>query len=241
MPKNNDKKTIELNQKAVLIETTPPTKQRYRTLFFLISLVLTTAAFLILTFFVLNTAYFDIDLKMTLALQQISLPILRDFMELISWVGFFPQSILITLLILLVFDSFGFRWEAVLGLITAVFDISLNLLLKTLIHRPRPAADLVNVMNELSTYSFPSGHVMYYVGFFGLIWYLTYTLFKKSWKRTLLLTVLGILIGLVGLSRMFLGQHWFSDVIGGYLMGSLVLVTVIRIYLWRKSKRFFDN
>ncbi len=161
-------------------------------------------------------------------------------MYAVSWVGFFPQSILITLLILLVFDNFGFRWEAVMGLIAAVMDILINTLLKTVIHRPRPEADLVNVANTLNSYSFPSGHVMFYVGFFGFVWFLIFSLLKSSWKRTLFLIILGGLIVLVGLSRVFLGQHWSSDVLGAYLMGSLVLVANIRIYLWGKT-RFFTH
>jgi undecaprenyl-diphosphatase len=79
---------------------------------------------------------------------------------------------------------------------------------------------------------------MYYVGFFGFLWFLAYTLLKRSWIRTLILILLGTLITLVGISRIYLGQHWASDVLGAYLLGSLCLAFVLEFYRWGK-KRFF--
>jgi undecaprenyl-diphosphatase len=79
---------------------------------------------------------------------------------------------------------------------------------------------------------------MFYIGFYGFLWFLIYTLLKRSWLRTLLLILLSTLIALVGISRIYLGQHWASDVLGAYLLGSLCLVAEIELYRWGKS-RFF--
>jgi undecaprenyl-diphosphatase len=79
---------------------------------------------------------------------------------------------------------------------------------------------------------------MFYVGFYGFLWFLAYTLLKRSWRRTLLLIFLGSLIGLIGFSRIYLGQHWPSDVLGAYLLGGLTLVAILQFYRWGK-KRFF--
>jgi undecaprenyl-diphosphatase len=109
---------------------------------------------------------------------------------------------------------------------------------KDLIQRPRPAVGLVNVISTLTSYSFPSGHVMFYLGFFGFVAFLVFSLLKPSLKRSLLLVFLCSLIILIGLSRIFLGQHWASDVFGAYLLGSLTLVAIIQFYRWGKT-RFF--
>ena len=134
--------------------------------------------------------------------------------------------------------GFGLQWEALVALIAAILPTGLNLLVKGLIQRPRPAAALVHVIATLSDTSFPSGHVMFYTGFFGFIVFLAFTLLKPSLKRSLLLAFFGLLVLLVGISRIYTGEHWASDVLGAYLLGSLALVAIIQIYLWGKP-RFF--
>ncbi len=82
---------------------------------------------------------------------------------------------------------------------------------------------------------------MYYTGFLGFMWFLTYTLLKASWKRTLLLIFFGGQVLLIGASRVYLGQHWASDVVGAYLLGSLALVVIILIYRWGKTRFFIHQ
>jgi membrane-associated phospholipid phosphatase len=99
----------------------------------------------------------------------------------------------------------------------------------------------VHVFDTLGSYSFPSGHVMFYTGFFGFIWFLAFTLLKISWKRTLLLVIFGSLVLTIGVSRIYLGEHWASDVVGAYLLGSLVLIGVIQFYRWGKTRFFIHQ
>jgi membrane-associated phospholipid phosphatase len=95
---------------------------------------------------------------------------------------------------------------------------------------------LVNVYASLTSYSFPSGHVMFYLGFFGFVGFLAFSLWKPSIKRTLLLVLIGTLVALIGVSRVYLGEHWPSDVLGSYLLGSLTLVASIQLYRWGKPR-----
>jgi undecaprenyl-diphosphatase len=216
--------------KPYMAETETPPVQRYHSLLFRLTLWIVTFAFLLLTFLVYTVGSFSFDLQVTHALQSINFPGFAGWMAMISWVGYDPQSIVIAGLIGLALYYFNYLWETVIAWGAAFFSSLSNLLIKELIHRPRPASDLVRIAQNLDSYSFPSGHVMFYTIFFGFIFFLGFTLLKPSWKRTLLLLTLGSLILLVGISRIYLGEHWVSDVIGGYLLSIPMLAGSIWIY-----------
>jgi membrane-associated phospholipid phosphatase len=225
-------------QKAAKDETSSPGVRRARALVFQLCVGIMIAAFAILTFLVVTIPTFSIDLNITHSLQSIHNSFFSGLMIFISWVGFSLQVFIVPLIIMVVIYVLGYHWEAMASLITALIVEVLNLLAKMLVHRARPSADLVHVTNLFKSYSFPSGHVMFYVGFFGFICFLTFTLLKRSWIRTLLLIVFGGHIVLVGPSRIYLGEHWASDVVGAYLLGGLCLIGSIQLYRWGKS-RFF--
>ena len=225
-------------QQAARAESAPAPVRRYRAILFQGVLLLIAIAFGVLTFLVKTTPSFAIDLQITRSIQWINFPYFSLLMSLISWAGFGPQVSIITGLIVLLIYVLGLQWEAVMALIAAFFSTAINVLVKDLIGRPRPAADLVNVVARLHDYSFPSGHVMYYLGFLGFIGFLVFSLLKPSLKRSLLLVIIGMPIVLIGVSRIYLGEHWASDVLGSYLLGSLTLVAIIQFYRWGKT-RFF--
>ena len=232
------KKVKESAHKAARAETAPAPVRRYRAWLFLIVLMIIAAAFGVLTFLVKTTPSFPLDLQITLGIQSINSPVFGGLMVAVSWLGFAPQSVIITGLIILLILGFGLQWEALVALIAALLSIGLNVLVKDLIQRPRPAAALVHVLATLNDFSFPSGHVMFYTGFYGFIVFLAFTLLKPSLRRTLLLVFFGLLVLLVGISRIYVGEHWASDALGAYLLGTLTLVAVIQLYRWGKP-RFF--
>lgn len=109
------------------------------------------------------------------------------------------------------------------------------------VDRPRPSPDLIQVWNaslDGGKFSFPAGHVQVYVAVFGFLLYLAYVSPSRSWTRSGVLIICGLLIGLIGLARVYSGEHWFSDAVGGYLLGSIWLVLTIYFYRWGKA-RFF--
>lgn len=244
MPDSSSEEPLEkiqdAAQQAAKAETASPPRREYRTILFQASLFLAIAAFALLTFMVKTTPSFPIDLQITRALQSIASPLFSASMGLISWPGFLPQAIIIPALAVLVIYMFGLHWEALITLVAAILPSVINILVKELIRRPRPAIDLVHVFRILDSYSFPSGHVMFYVGFFGFLWFLIFTLLQRSAMRTLLLVLLGALILLIGISRIYLGQHWASDVLGAYLLGGLTLAVILQFHRWGK-KRFFTQ
>ena len=205
---------------------------------FQVTLLLVAGSFAALTFLVKTMPSFAIDLQISQFVQLINNPFFALFMGLISWPGFLPQSIIIAVLTVLLFYKLGLQWESLMMLFAATFSSGVNVLVKDLIQRPRPTAGMVNVISTLTSYSFPSRHVMFYLGYFGFVAFLVFSLLKPTLKRNLLLVLLCGLIILVGPSRIFLGQHWASDVLGAYLLGSLTLAVIIQFYRWGKT-RFF--
>ncbi len=214
--------------------------RRYRALVFQGYVVGAVIAFAALLLLARQIAYFTFDLSIERWVQAIQLPDFNLLMQFVSGLGFNPLAPILVGLILLFVWVVGLRWEAAM-LFFAASGISLvGGLIKLLVARHRPAADLVHVFSPLSDYSFPSGHVLLFTAFLGFLLFLVYTLTPHSWVRTLGLFFFAALIVLVGLSRVYLGQHWPSDVLGGYLLGSLWLVVTVYVYRWGKP-RFFVN
>jgi len=234
-PVEKIKKTVE---QAARVESAPAPVRRYRALLFRGTLIVIAGAFAVLTFLVKTMPSFTIDLQVTKAIQMINFPFFNMAMVWVSWPGFGPQNIIIAALIILFIWMIGLHWEAVMALVAALFSTAINVLVKDLVQRPRPTATQVTVIDLLNSYSFPSGHVMFYLGFFGFIGFLAFTLLKPSLKRSLTLFVVIVPIILIGISRISLGEHWASDVLGAYLLGSLTLVAIIQFYIWGKT-RFF--
>jgi undecaprenyl-diphosphatase len=128
-------------------------------------------------------------------------------------------------LILLAFDA---RREAAVLLVAVAAEQAVKIAVKHLVARPRPTVRVLIAAKEV--YSFPSGHTVHYVVFLGFLWYLVYRDVKSRWVRWPLLAVLGGLVVLIGFSRVYLGAHWPSDVLGGYLLGAAVLTAAIGLY-----------
>jgi membrane-associated phospholipid phosphatase len=224
-------------QKKVETAVAPKHVRRYRAAVFQGFVVISTAVFVALAIAAHTSPYFPIDLKVTHFVQNYHGLLYDRFLYGLSWLGFTPQVWVLGVLSILVLFLAGLRWEALTAVIAGCGS-GVGTLVKLVVYRPRPTPDLVKVFAELHSYSFPSGHVLTFTVFGGFMAFLAFTVLKPSWGRTLLLVVLGVVIGFMGISRIYLGQHWFSDVMGAYVFGSLWLVLTIKLYRWGKP-RFF--
>lgn len=102
---------------------------------------------------------------------------------------------------------------------------------KAVIDRPRPPQDLVNVLPRDDTGSYPSGHVFLAVTILGALFVYAPSICGGHRRLTLALrVVLAFVIVDVGLSRIYRGAHWPSDVVGTYLIAGLALYSAIRLY-----------
>lgn len=215
---------------AIREEVAPRPTRSARALIFQGYVILTIAVFTLLAFLARGTAYFGIDLTITEWIQSYHSDWLTVLMRLVSWPGYLPQVVAVIALLPAGLYALGLRREALYTLGAGLGSEGLNFLLKVSIQRPRPSASLVEVLRDVSGFSFPSGHVMFYTAFFGFLLFLSYTHLRASWKRALLLALWAMMVILVGPSRIYLGNHWASDVLAAYLIGSLVLAVVILLY-----------
>lgn len=213
-----------------------PLERRHRRLMrlLLIGLLLATLALGTAAAFI---SYFAVDLWFTREVQRITNPAFREVMIATSWVGYGLRVWLMALGAALLLWRLRWRHEAVCLLVSAGGGGLLSMLIKLAVARPRPAASLVNVYLLHPTNSFPSGHVVSYVTLFGFLFYVVYVRLARSWPRTLLLTLLAMPVALVGLSRVYLGAHWLSDVVGGYGLGALWLFVAVEAYWWLRARR----
>lgn len=195
------------------------------------------AAFAVLAALARSNAYFTWDLRLAHNLQSLDIPGLLTFMRTISFVGdgWHPYALASATVIALF--GFGHRSEAAGLAISSGGGALLNSLLKTFIARPRPAGELVTVFRELSSQSFPSGHVTFYVCYFGFLFFAAYAILPRgSTARRMALVLLALPVILVGPSRVYLGAHWPSDTLGAYLFAGIWLALSLDLYRRIKTR-----
>jgi undecaprenyl-diphosphatase len=176
------------------------------------------------------------DLHVTRSLQRVGVPGFDRLMRLVSWPGFPPQSRLIPPTLALGWLLLGFPIEAAFQLL-AWGAGAISAIVKIAMGRPRPAPEDVRVVpGRIGGSSFPSGHVLIYSGVYGFLAFLIETLVRSNTLRRTATAVLVGLISLVGPSRIYLGHHWFTDVLASYLLGSSYLLALMALYRRVKTR-----
>src|SRR3954470_3974520 len=200
------------------------------------------AVFAVLAVFAYLDPYFGWDLKVSGAFnwKTFAPPGLFPLMRAASVFGNSWTPYALTAVTVGLFLLFRRRSEAVGLTLSAGGSGLINTLFKTLIARPRPAPDLIQSYVAPLTNSFPSGHVTFYVAYFGFLFFTAYALLPQgSNLRRLALTLTALPVLLVGLSRIYLGAHWPSDTVGAYLFSGLWLAFSLHIYRkWKERATF---
>lgn len=120
------------------------------------------------------------------------------------------------------------RNRLALPLMAGVFTSTLvNLLLKDLFARERP--DILRMINE-TTYSFPSGHAMVNTTFYLLLAYFAYKQLRLLKLRSILIGLCLLAILSISISRVYLGVHYISDILGGILFGAAIAMLFVRLF-----------
>ncbi len=185
--------------------------------------------FIIFSAFAHRSAYFGFDLTISRALQSVHRPAFSVFMNLVSEIGNnFNLEIIVVLSMSLLFLA-GLKSEAIKAALLTLAGASAGSLVKSLVNRPRPNGELVNIQKVLTDKSFPSLHVLIFTVFFGYMLYLAISKVKTLWLRLFIAGSSTVLILFIGISRIYLGAHWASDTLGGYLLGAILLIFAIMI------------
>lgn len=167
-----------------------------------------------------------LDLRLTLLWQSADGQPLRRVMEAASFIlSGWRATLIVTLSAVLVWWRLGVK-EGMMVVAAGLVSL-INSAIKLAVGRPRPAAEVVRVLDARNGNGFPSGHACLAVLVLGMLAYLMARNVRRGALRTVSLAGLLALILLVGVSRVYLGAHWPSDVAGGYIWGGLFLVIII--------------
>jgi len=172
-----------------------------------------------------------LDLKSYEELQEQASPLFDRLMEWVSALGELPIAMALNVIAMVTF-AIRRQWLEAIFILATTSSVLLTFVLKELVHRTRPfpvAQNATGLMQSINQYSYPSGHVLFFVVFFGFFAYLAWIHFTGR-ARVIVIAICGALIVLIGPSRVFLGAHWMSDVLGSYIIGAIWLSILILAY-----------
>ncbi len=177
-----------------------------------------------------------IDKSISYAIYSIRTPLLTMLMNDISFMGA-ELTILLASIGMIWMAFFQKRKQAFIYGIILAMGVLINQILKIFYQRPRPDMDL---LIQLSSYSFPSGHSMNSFIFYMLLSYFIYRTYPEKRIYIPVFIVCVLIILSVGFSRVYLGVHYPTDVLAGYVAGFFVVATAIllkRVDMFFKLKR----
>jgi undecaprenyl-diphosphatase len=161
-------------------------------------------------------------------------------MQGVSYLGELAIAMALTAIAMVTF-AVRRQWLEAIFILATTSSVLLAFVLKELIHRTRPfpiAQNTTGFILSANQYSYPSGHVLFFVVFFGFFAYLAWRHFTGH-ARMIVIAICLALIFLIGPSRVFLGEHWASDVVGSYIIGAMWLFILILAYQWAIHSKYY--
>lgn len=190
-------------------------------------------SFLILSFGIHQPGVTQVDLQVTQALQSVQVPVVKWLMIGFTFLG---NSLPLCVIGLGSAAWMFWRGHRLAALLTAVtlLGLPLNMLIKDWVGRPRPDGTLVSVVLPTIGLSFPSGHAMASTMLYGFLAALAWMHVKSPTRRFRAAAGFAGTAIMVSLSRVYLGAHWISDIVGGWTAGLVCLVILVEIYRFKR-------
>lgn len=210
---------------------------------FAVAWAVALAGFVLLSVLAAASDKFPGDVWLAQSIQEIDVP---GFARALDWAEHsagVTEVILVCAVavaaLLLVRDAAG----AIILPVVVSARVLITWVLKELIERPRPPADLVHFEDQPSTFSFPSGHAMGACVLYALLFYFAQLHIGDGRLRLPLQAACMAIIILTGIERVYAGHHWPSDVVGGYYASALIVGAVIAAHqiVWRQTSNLRSN
>ena len=170
----------------------------------------------------------DYDHQITEYVISFRSPALTEYFIFITHVGdvygYAVVLILLTIMSIFVFKHWKYTFQIVFVLLLSALS---NLILKRFVDRARPG---IEHMVSVETLSYPSGHAMSAMAFYGFLMFLFYRFKINIFLKIGIILLLALLIFSIGLSRIYLGVHFPSDIAGGYIAGFIWVVFCVLLF-----------
>lgn len=183
---------------------------------------------------VLESETLRFDNYVRAAVHSWASPVLTRLMQIMSWIGSINFLGGFILLCVVVFLYVRWRRAALLVLVAVAGAIPLDTILKATFHRARPVPFFGTPLP--ASFSFPSGHALFSVCVFGVLAAVTAARVRQPWLRAVVWIIAAALVVLIGLSRIYLGVHYPSDVVAGYLAAAIWVSTIAVVDRWWRRR-----
>ncbi|WP_066048894.1 phosphatase PAP2 family protein [Robertmurraya korlensis] len=201
---------------------------------FFISL-LSLLAFSVMALFVRRNTIVSFDNIIISSIQGVEAPWLTGIMRFFTFIGdTIPVIILSLISLFLLYKVLNHRAELILFIAVILGANILFLTLKMVFQRARP--DL-HRLAEASNYSFPSGHATMAFALYGVLTFILWRHINTSFKRTIHILISLVVILSIGVSRIYLGVHYPSDILAGYFISAFWLMLAIGFFQRYKDRR----
>ncbi|MBO0961193.1 phosphatase PAP2 family protein [Neobacillus sp. MM2021_6] len=176
------------------------------------------------------------DNRVIAFIQGQETPVLTKVMEFFTFIGSAPfVTVLIILFVFFLYKVLHHRSELILFMSVIIGSAVLNGILKHIFKRVRP--DFHRLI-DISGYSYPSGHAMNAFTVYVILTFLLWRHIPSKWGRSVLIVCSSFMILAIGISRIYLGVHFPSDIMGGYLASGFWLTTAIWFFQYYQEKRY---
>jgi len=199
----------------------------------LILFILALVIFTVMAYGVFKLQYQQFDFVVFDKISRFVGPHMTSFIRAITFFGNHMFLIPANLVLVIFFLVRKHRWYSIKVPVVALGGVLLMFVLKELFNRPRP---LIPLLEPVKGLSFPSGHAMMSVSFYGLLIYLVWENIHNRAVKWSLTIFLILFILLIGFSRIYLRLHYFSDVIAGFSAGIIWLT--VSLWTVRRFEKF---